>query len=155
MFGGLFVGRATRRLLTVRDQLDLSLIRSDGTLHGVELKRANVPELVVEYRNHLIVGPNVNEAVGQAINYLRSLDEQRANILAELGIDCRRASMTVVIGHPRFVAGRITATEVAETIRTYNAHLTRIHVMTYQDLLDGADRSLRLSHDPTMDRRIW
>ncbi|GAA1880854.1 hypothetical protein GCM10009687_56340 [Asanoa iriomotensis] len=149
MFGGQYVGSATRRALSLRDQIDIPLIRSDGTLHGVELKTASVDELVKVHRSHLIVGPKVNEAVGQAMNYLRGLDEQRDAILNNFRVDCRRTTMTVVIGHPRYVKGEITAADVAETIRTYNSHLARIQVMTYKDLLDGAERSLHLSGDAT------
>ncbi|WP_192580999.1 Shedu anti-phage system protein SduA domain-containing protein [Micromonospora noduli] len=145
MFGGFYIGKAARRKLTLREQLDIPLIRADGSLHGVELKTARIEDLVVEHRNRLIVGPLVNEAVGQVINYLDRLDQQQAVIQSDLKVDCRRAAMTVVIGHPRYVTCGASAAEVAETIRTYNTHLTRVQVMTYKDLIDSAERALRLA----------
>lgn len=148
LFGSRYIRTADRRSFVVRDQLDVPLIRSDGALHVVEIKQANIPKLVVKHRNHLVVGAEVNEAVGQAMNYLRGLDEQRATILADLGVDTRRASATVVLGHPSFVRAGITTAEVTETIRTYNSHLARIEVLTYADLVDGAERSLALAGDP-------
>ena len=78
------------------------------------------------------------------MNYLMSLDEQRAQILTTLGIDVRRASATIVIGHTDFVEG-FTPVQVHETIRTYNSHLSRIEVITFDELIDGARRSLDFS----------
>ncbi|TCB89391.1 DUF4263 domain-containing protein [Micromonospora zingiberis] len=145
MFGGFYIGKSARRKLTLREQLDIPLIRADGSLHGVELKTARIKDLVVRHYDRLIVGPSVNEAVGQVINYLDHLDQQQAIIQSDLEVDCRRAAMTVVIGHPRYVACGASAAEVAETIRSYNTHLTRVQVMTYKDLLDSAERALQLA----------
>jgi len=144
IFGAEFLATPARRSLTTRDQLDLSLIRPDGTLHGVELKLARVPRLVRKHRNHYIVGHEINEAQGQAENYLCQLDGQRDHILAELGIDCRRASMTIVIGHSAHVPG-IDPNDVAEAIRIRNSGITRIRIVTYDAVLSEAERSLVLS----------
>jgi hypothetical protein len=141
MFGGRFIDKAKRRSLTVLDQLDVPLIRSDGSLHIVELKQANIPGLIRKHRNHLVVGNDVHEAVSQAMNYLVSLDEQRAQILTDLGIDVRRAAATIVVGHTDFVDG-FTADQVHETIRTYNSHLSRVEVITFDELVSGATKSL-------------
>ncbi|WP_161500733.1 Shedu anti-phage system protein SduA domain-containing protein [Embleya scabrispora] len=145
IFGGDFLSGTARRRLTVLDQLDLSLIRPDGTLHGVEIKKAEIKNLVKRLRNHRIPGIEVHEAVNQAMNYLVSLDEQRHTILAEFGIDCRRASMTVVIGHSAFTAHRATPSEIAEILRTYASHMTRIDVVTYDQLVNRAERMLDLT----------
>lgn len=144
MFGGRYIDKAKRRSLTVLDQLDVPLIRSDGSLHIVELKQANIPSLIRKHRNHLVVGDGVHEAVSQAMNYLVALDEQRAQILTDLGVDVRRSSATIVIGHTDFVED-FTVEEVHETIRTYNSHLTRVEVITFDELVDGARRSLDFS----------
>ncbi|MFN3256364.1 MAG: Shedu anti-phage system protein SduA domain-containing protein [Ilumatobacter sp.] len=143
IFGGRFVDLADRRSLTVRDQLDIPLIQVDGSLHVVELKTANVSDLVVKYRSHHAVGPGVNEAVGQAANYLRSLDEERATIKANLGFDVRRGQATVVIGHPTHCS--VDREQVYDTLRTYNSHLARIQVITYEELLVGARNMAQLA----------
>jgi hypothetical protein len=143
IFGGQYIDRTKRRALTVLDELDIPLIKYDGSLHIVELKKANIPRLVRMPRSHWVVGPEINEAVVQAMSYLRSLDENRANILAELDLDCRRASATIVIGDPIFV-GDATETDVYEALRTYNSHLSRVSVTTYKELLDGAQRAIQL-----------
>lgn len=144
MFGGRYVDKAKRRSLVVLDQLDIPLIRGDGALHIVELKQANIPKLIRKHRNHLIVGDDIHEAVAQAMNYLVSLDEQRAQILTDLGIDVRRATATIVVGHTDFIDG-FEAKEVHEAVRTYNSHLSRVEVITYDELIAGARRSLDFS----------
>ncbi|MEU8507894.1 Shedu anti-phage system protein SduA domain-containing protein [Streptomyces brevispora] len=148
IFGGEFLPGTARRNLTLRDQLDLTLLRPDGTLHGVELKKANIDHLVTGQRNHLIVGHAINKAVGQAMNYLRELDEKRSQLLVDLGIDARRASMTVVVGHSAFVTNGADSTQIDETIRTYNSHLTRVSVTTYDRLIGNAQRTLDLTAAP-------
>ena len=142
IFGGRYLRRLGRRQLTVLDQLDLPLLRTDEVLHVIELKQAHVPRLVIRYRNHFSVGPEVNETVNQVANYLRALDEQRSQILADLGVDCRRAFATIIIGSPQHVAD-IGPDDVREAIRTYNSHLSRIEVLTYDDLVRAAENSVK------------
>ncbi|MGP4017298.1 Shedu anti-phage system protein SduA domain-containing protein [Saccharopolyspora sp. 5N708] len=146
MFGGEFVGEAVRRRLVDTIELDIPLLQPDGVLHVVELKRADVP-VVRRHRNGLIVAAVVHEAVGQTMNYLTLLDEQRANLLNEFGIDTRRASATVVVGYPDFQQD-LTAVEIHETLRIFNSHLSRVEVITYQQLLDRAERVLDLVGKP-------
>ncbi|MEU0283086.1 Shedu anti-phage system protein SduA domain-containing protein [Streptomyces sp. NPDC006195] len=145
IFGGAYVAELARRQYTPEAILDIPLLRGDGALHVVELKRANIKDLVIRRSGHLMLGAPAHHAVSQAQNYLRILDENRQTILARHGIDTRRASATVVIGHSQYVSGSITPQEVAETLRTYNTHLARIEVVTYETLLESAERMLALS----------
>lgn len=154
IFGGAYVAELARRQYTPDAILDIPLLRGDGSLHVVELKRANVETLVIRRGGHLMLGASVHHAVSQAQNYLRVMDETRKPILDHYGVDTRRASATVVIGHPRYVTGGITAQEIAETLRTYNAHTSRIEVITYETLLESAARMLALSaarQNPDLD----
>lgn len=146
VFGGRYVAQAARRKLTLQDQIDLPLLRTDGSLHVVELKQANVPRLVVRHRNHIVVGPDVHLATAQVMSYLRALDRQETAIRAEFGIDCQRTFATVVIGHSAHVS-EFSRIDISEALRTYNSHLSRIEVVTYEDLIDGADRALALGMD--------
>lgn len=145
IFGGAYVAELARRQYTADTILDIPLLRADGSLHVVELKRANVKDLVIRRSGHLMLGAPPHHAVSQAQNYLRAMDENRRTILADHGVDTRRASATVVIGHSRYVSGGITPQEVAETLRTYNTHAARIEVITFETLLDSATRMLALS----------
>lgn len=82
--------------------------------------------------------------MGQAQNYLRALDEQRSTIFTEMGINCRRSSATVVIGHSRKVRS-VDAEQVRDTLRTYNSHLARIEVRPYDELIENAYRAVDFS----------
>jgi hypothetical protein len=141
LFGGRFLGEHQRRQFTSLDQLDIPLLRADGSLHIVELKRAFIPKLIVRHRNHAVPGEDVHLAVGQAMNYLRALDEQAAQIRQDVGVDVRRATATVVVGHPEH-SSYGDDEEVAQTLRTYNSHLARIEVISYAELLAGAEAAL-------------
>lgn len=118
LFGGRYIGQHERRSFNALDQLDLPLIRADGSLHVVELKKAHVPALIKSHRNHLIVGPEVHEATSQAMNYLRALDESSALISQDFGFDVRRADATVVIGHSAHLMHTRSAGDISQTLRT-------------------------------------
>ncbi|NQX22674.1 DUF4263 domain-containing protein [Curtobacterium sp. VKM Ac-2852] len=104
-----------------------------------------MPALIKKYRNHYIVGSEVHDAVGQAMNYLRSFDESAPMISQDFGVDVRRSSATVVIGHGDFVAGEASRKDVSTTLRTYNSHLSRVQVITFDDHIDGARAALKAS----------
>ncbi|MFJ1764156.1 Shedu anti-phage system protein SduA domain-containing protein [Amycolatopsis sp. NPDC088138] len=146
LFGGSHIGEAGRRRYATGTEVDIPLLRPDGSLHIVELKLATA-RLVKRYRTGLIVHPLVHEATSQVMNYLRAFDENRGDILARHGLDPRRATGTVVIGHPMFQP-EFSEQEIAETLRTYNAEHSRISVISYKELLDNAERTLTLSEPP-------
>ena len=147
LFGGRYVGIADRRSIGPLDQYDIPLLSADGTLHIVELKGPNIPNLIRKHRNHWIVGNAVHEATSQAMNYLRTLDEHGAALETtyrnDFGVDydMRRAFATVVIGHPVHVVNA-SPRNIEQTLRSYNAHLSRVEVITYATLLDTAERAL-------------
>ncbi len=158
IFGGGYIGESRRKELVAGDRMDIPLLRPDGSLHVVELKGARIPALVERYRGThdrqevageleevpLVVGPDVNRAVGQVINYLTRLDEQRDHILSRTRVDVRRASSTVLIGHPEFVP-KYTREEIGGTLRIYNSHLARVEVRHYAELIESAEESLRIA----------
>ncbi|WP_298795703.1 Shedu anti-phage system protein SduA domain-containing protein [uncultured Pseudonocardia sp.] len=160
IFGGRYVGVAVRRSLTMLDQHDIPLLSSDGTLHIVELKGPTVDNLILWHRNHWIAGGEVHKAVSQAQSYLRSLDEQGLGLSKmyenELGqhYDMSRVFATVVIGHsdhdrPDKVGGlgKVDREIVARTLRQYNAGLNRVEVVTYDQLVESAERALVFETD--------
>lgn len=143
IFGGRFVGEAARRRLVPGDEIDIPLIRGDGSLHIVELKRAMSlrKPLVKQHRGAWVPAADVHDAVGQEINYLVGLDENRQKIRRELGIETRRASAVVLIGHPA-VQPDVPEQDINEALRTFNSHMSRVEVLTYKELIDNAERSL-------------
>jgi hypothetical protein len=145
LFGGQYVATRPERTLVLGDQFDVPLVTADGSIHVVELKRANIPNLVKTYRNHLMVGQPVHEAVSQSENYLRSADENVPGIKYNFGVDARRVSATVVIGHIDYNAEEMTEEAFYQTLRTYNSHLTRIEVITYDQLISSALNALEMA----------
>ncbi len=142
IFGGRFLGEAAERRLTAGNELDIPLIRADGALHVVELKRSmQVRALVKNHRNAWVPTAEVHDAVGQAINYLVSLDEERHEIRRKFGIETRRAAALVLIGHPK-VQPDVPEEDINDTLRTLNSHTNRVEVLTYKDLIDSAERAL-------------
>lgn len=155
IFGSRFIASIRTTLLPLDDH-DLSLLTADGSLHIVELKGCNIGPLVRRPREHWIVGAEVHEAAMQAANYVRTADELGATIETyvrnELGIDVdmRRPFATVVIGSPRYQTPNalLTATSIPHALRTYNALLSRVEVLTYDQLFDTARRSLTFVEAP-------
>lgn len=144
IFGGRYVDdeKAYRRLVP-GDEYDIPLIRADGALQIVELKLAmglNSP-LVKRHRGSWVAASAVNDAVSQAVSYLVGLDEHRMQIRAEQGVETRRASAIVLIGHPR-AQPNVPEEKIHETIRTLNTHVSRVEVLTYKELVENADRSI-------------
>ena len=124
-----------------------------------ELKKPGAG-LIQRHRNHLIVADEVHQAASQCMNYIRTFDEMGAALQThhrnELGMehDYRRASGTVVIGHPEHVQiPGVTREQVDQTVRSYNAHLSRVSVLTYADVLDSADRSSRFEEQERTGNR--
>ncbi|GAA2330145.1 hypothetical protein GCM10009854_01170 [Saccharopolyspora halophila] len=151
IFGGRFVGAAARRRMVPGDEVDIPLLRADGALHIVELKRAmGVPALVKWHRNALVPTADVHDAVAQAINYLVRLDENRHRLREEFSIETRRASAVVLIGHPA-KHPQVPEEAINEALRTLNTHVNRVEVLTYKELLDNAERSLGGAPIPTMN----
>jgi hypothetical protein len=147
IFGGRYARTPGTDRLSVLDQIGIPLVRSDGAIHVVEVERANVTDLVYRDGDNYAVGPVVHAAVSRAINQLRLLDRNEREIREQVAVESRRAMATVVVGHPGFLLDRGAAvdSEVQNALRTYASHLAGIDVITYQDLLEGADRALLLS----------
>nr|WP_253268121.1 Shedu anti-phage system protein SduA domain-containing protein [Streptomyces asoensis] len=143
IFGGQFAGEAARRRLVPGDELDIPLIRGDGTLQIVEIKRSMALRgpLVKRHRGSWVPSAQIHDAVGQALNYLVNLDEHRLRIRDQFALETRRARALVLIGHPAAQPGVPEGT-INEVLRTINTHLGRIEVLTYKELLDSAERSL-------------
>lgn len=53
--------------------------------------------------------------------------------------------MTIVIGHSGLITNGVSSREVDETIRTYNSYLSRVSVVTYDHLIENAQRTLDLT----------
>lgn len=144
IFGGRQLNELEKQVFTGLDQVNNSIIRNDGSLHIVELKQANIPNLIIEQHDQLIVGTEINQAVSQTMNYLIELDKQKLQTQTNLSTGVRPTSAIIVIGHTDFV-DEFTAEEIYETLRTYNSYLTQIEVITYDQLIARAKQALDIN----------
>jgi hypothetical protein len=152
IFGGQYVRdeKAYRRLVS-GDEYDVPLIRADGSLHIVELKlsmglKKVGKKLVKRNHNEWTAAAPVNDAASQAISYLVGLDEHRGYLRDTMGIETRRASATVLIGHPD-VQSDASEENITEAFRALNTHLVRVEILTYKELVDNAERSIGVPVD--------
>jgi hypothetical protein len=149
IFGGEYVGEAAHRRLVPGDEVDIPLIRGDGSLHIVELKRARslAHNLVKKHRGVYVPTAEVNDAVAQAANYLVGLDENRSEIRNRFSLETRRASAVVLVGHP-LLQPSVPEEQINEALRKLNSMVSRVEVLTYKELIDNAERALGY-HDPS------
>lgn len=149
IFGGEYTEASERRDLMPFDQHDILLVRADRSVHVVELKKPGAT-LVKWHRNGLIMSNEVHEAVSQCRNYLQRMDDAgptleiiHRNTLG-LDYDYLRAQGTVVIGNPHHVEiPGVDQQMVARAIRSFNMDQGRIRVLTYMDLIERAEETLR------------
>ncbi len=142
IFGGRWVDDDDRRLLLPDSRSDLLLIRGDGSVHVVAIHPAmRVAGLIKRNRGGWSLMPEVRDAVGEAEGYLVSLEENRDWVREKFGVDTRRASATVLIGHPA-VQPHIQEEQISEVLSRFNAQRPRVAVLTYKELADSAERSL-------------
>ena len=155
LLGANYIEKVERRRLTLLDEFDIPLIRADGVLHIVELKRANIRHMVIPHRSHFRVGDPVNEAVNQAANYLREVDELTDHIRSRFGVECRRAQATVIIGYPQHNDhDGVDDEKYREAIRTYNSHLSRIEVLTFEDVITTAHHATGALAERVQNRAV-
>ncbi|MFF5893811.1 Shedu anti-phage system protein SduA domain-containing protein [Streptomyces globisporus] len=161
IFGSEYVGISERRDLFPRDQHDILLVRADGSVHVVELKKPGVA-LVKTYRGSLIMSNDVHDAVSQCNNYIHNMDDMGATLRtvyrdahSPLDYDFLRAEGTVVIGNPDHVdVNGATSQAVTRAIRSYNANQNRVKVLTYLDLIERAEEALRFAEGDIKNPRI-
>jgi hypothetical protein len=123
------------------DATSIPLIRYDGAIHVIIVECAQVPDLVTEQGGYRALSPLIAAASDRGRGIVRALDAKRQAIGDELGIECGRALVTILIGHPEYVAGT-PATVVREEIRALSTFSAGINVITYEELLNVAEQTL-------------
>lgn len=123
------------------DTRSIPLIRFDGAIHVIVVERAQVPDLVTEQDDYRALSPLISAAFDRARGIVRALDAKRQAIGDELGIECGRALVTILIGHPEYVDGT-APTVVREEIRAHSTFFAGINVITYEELLNVAEQTL-------------
>lgn len=143
VFGGEVARSHTLRNISTQDQIDIPIIRGDGSMVIVELKRAKAAQIKKTDHEYPVLSDGVHTAVQQAERYLYVLDKKVNELQMEQHFDARRATSLVVIGVWPDLKD-LEKDRFEESFRIYNSHLARVQVITYDALLANARRLLSL-----------
>jgi hypothetical protein len=141
MFGSEYSERLARRNWTRGSDADHMVRRtSDGALELIEIKvPLNGRDLFIYDPSHDCYHPSspLSKVVGQVMHYLEKLDQDCLRIAAIDGEDVNKIRAKIIIG-------RDSDNWPQKTLRNLNAHLHRIEIITYDQLINIAERVLCL-----------
>jgi hypothetical protein len=138
MFGSEYSELLPRRTWTRDDRLDFMLRRTvDGYLDIVEIKTPIAQPLFRYDQSHDSYSPSapLSTVLGQVVRYMEEVERSRDNILVKDGLDTLKVRARVIIGRDG-EDGQLQA------LRNFNAHLHRIEIFTFDQLLRIAGRVL-------------
>lgn len=138
MFGSEYSELLSRRTWTRDDNLDYMLRRTvDGFLEIIEIKTAFLDRLFIHDQSHDSYYPSskLSPVLGQVVRYIEEVERNRNNIIAQDGVDPLKI-------RARAIVGRDGDPDQVVALRNFNAHLHRIEVITFDQLLRIANRVL-------------
>lgn len=137
MFGSEYSRLLDQRVWSRDDQQDFMFRRTvDGYLEVVEIKRARPHGLFNFDSGRQVYYPKaeLSAVLGQVMHYLEQLDGDRDRIRARDGEDPHKVRARIVVGLNGDGDGE------GEALRTLNAHMNRIEVITFDQLEAVASR---------------
>lgn len=140
MFGSEYSELLPRKTWTRDDRLDYMLRKTvDDYLEIVEIKTAFVEPLFLHDASHDSYYPSakLSPVIGQVTRYIEEVERNRDSILAKDGTDTLKI-------RARAIVGRDGSEEHQAALRNFNAHLHRIEILTYDQLLKIAERVLAM-----------
>lgn len=140
MFGSEYSELLHRRTWTRDDNLDYMLRKTvDGYLEIVEIKTAFKEPLFLLDASHdsYYSSSKLSPVIGQVIRYIEEVERNRDSIIAKDGADTLKIRARVIIG-------RDGDAKHQAALRNFNAHLHRIEIITYDQLLRIAERVLSM-----------
>lgn len=138
MFGSEYSELLPRRTWTRDDNLDFMLRRTvDGYLEIVEIKTAFTKKLFLHDDSHDSYYPSsqLSPVLGQVMRYIEEVERNRDSIIASDEDDTLKIRARVIVG-------RDGSKEHQAALRNFNAHLHRIEIITFDQLLKIAERVL-------------
>jgi len=140
IFGSEYSQLLDRRTWTRDEELDFMLRRTvDDFLEIVEIKRAFKEPLLLHDKSHDAYYPSsqLSVALGQAMGYIEEIERNRDSIVSKDGYDTLKI-------RARLIIGRNGSMDVQRGLRNLNAHLHRIEVITFDQLLRIGERVLNV-----------
>lgn len=138
MFGSEYSQLLDRRTWTRDDRLDFMLRRTvDGFLEIIEIKTPFEDRLLLYDKSHDSHYPSarLSLVIGQVMRYIEEIERSRDSIKSKDGYDTLKIRARIIIGRDG------NDTEQA-ALRNLNAHLHRVEIITFDQLLKIADRVL-------------
>lgn len=143
MFGSEYSELLDRRIWTRDDNVDFMLRRtSDNYLEVIEIKTPFDDALLLKDKSHDSYYPSskLSPVIGQVIRYIAELERDRDKIISKDKCDPLKVRARVIVGRDGNAAHQ-------EALRSLNAHLHRLEIVTYDQLLRIAARVLDVFAD--------
>ena len=140
MFGSEYSEILPRKTWTRDDRLDYMLRKTvDEYLEIVEIKTAFSESLFLHDNSHDSYYPSskLSTVLGQVTRYIEEVERNRDSIIAIDGSDPLKI-------RARIIVGRDGNKEQQKALRNFNAHLHRIEIITYDQLIKIAERVLNM-----------
>ena len=140
MFGSEYSELLDRRSWTRDDNLDFMLRRtSDNYLEVIEIKTPFSGPLFIFDKSHesYYASSKLSPVVGQVIRYISEIERSRDSILSKDNCDTLKIRAKIIIGQDGDQYQQ-------EALRNFNAHLHRIEVITFSQLVRIAGRVLNV-----------
>ena len=140
MFGSEYSELLERRTWTRDDRLDFMLRRTvDDYFEILEIKTPFSQPLFShdEGRDSYAAAKPLTAAVGQVIRYMEEMERGRDGIKARDGVDVLKV-------RARIILGRSGDTAQMQALHSFNGHLHRIEVLTFDQLVLIAKRVLKI-----------
>ena len=138
MFGSEYSELLPRKTWTRDDRLDYMLRKTvDDYLEIVEIKTAFDDALFLLDSSHDSYYPSskLSPVIGQVTRYIEEVERNRDFILAKDQVDTLKIRARVIVG-------RDGSPQHQAALRNFNAHLHRIEIITYDQLIKIAERVL-------------
>jgi hypothetical protein len=143
LFGSEYSELLERRAWTRDDRLDFMLRRTvDGYLEIIEIKTPFTEPLLRHDSSHDSYFPSSKLAavIGQVVRYIEEIERQRDSIVAKDACDPLKIRARIIIG-------RDGDRNHQKALHNLNAHLHRIEVITFDQLLRIGERVLSVFQD--------
>jgi len=140
MFGSEYSELLDRRTWTRDDAVDYMLRRTvDNFLEIIEIKTPFQESLLLYDASHDSYYPSakLSPVIGQVIHYIEEVERARDSILSKDGYDTLKIRARIIIGRDGDGNQQVA-------LRNLNAHLYRIEVITYDQLLRVAGKVLNV-----------
>jgi len=148
IFGSEYSEILDRRKWTRDDNLDFMLRRTvDNYLEIIEIKTPAAMPLFNYDKSHdsYYASAKLSMVVGQVYRYIEEVERNRDSIIAQDKIDPLKIRARVIVG----VDG---SEEEQAALRIINSHLNRVEIVTYDQLLRVAKRTLSIFESQIAER---